>query len=248
MSLSDPTEYDATAIIRFVDDNDDLVSQHHGLIAAYGWALFSSGRIEEAKRINDDLMVRRSDLQDSILDINIAIVSGNWDHMSVVVEREWSKRDAHDGPTLIHLASLASGSASTPERALTLARLATERAPDDAMILSAAFWLYCRMGCERDADPEWLKRAADLSSPDEGPLWRTDLKDAVERWLPRRRDVVQEAERKWLGGEIPLAVACGDVQRLAGADARPYSEYQPRLLRRQEARSDSDHIRRSEPG
>ena len=206
-SLSDPSDYDSAEIISFVEGNLDLVSQHDDLKAAHSLALFRAGRLEESRRINEDLVGRRADLYDSLLDINIAIVSGDWDRIPVIVDREWSRRDSHDGPTLIYFASLASGGASGPDRALGLARLATEKAPSDAKVLSAAFWLYCRLGRERDADPEWLKRAADLSSPDEGPLWRVDLEDAVERWFPRRRDVVKEVERKWLGGEIPLSVA-----------------------------------------
>ena len=206
-SLSYRPDYDYASIIRFLESNRDLLSRHDDLKAAYGLALFHGGRIEESKRINDDLIGRRADLYDSLLDINIAIVSGDWDRVPVVIDREWSKRDSHDGATLMHLASLASGGASAPDRVLALARLATEKAPGDARILSAAFWLHCRLGHERDADPEWLSRAADLSTSDEGPLWRVDLKEAVERWFPQRQGLVREVERKWLGGEIPLAVA-----------------------------------------
>ena len=206
-SLSGPADYDYAAIVRFLESNRDLVSRDDDLKAAYGSALFHGGRIEEAKCINDDLVGQRSDLYDALLDINIAVVSGDWDRIPSVVDREWSKRDSHDGATLMHLASLASGGASAPDRVLALARLATEKAPGDASILFAAFWLHCRLGHERDADPEWLSRAADLSTSDEGPLWRVDLKEAVERWFPRRQDLIREVERKWLGGEIPLAVA-----------------------------------------
>ena len=206
-SLSGPEDYDYAAIIRYLENNSDLLSRRDDLRAAYGLALFHGGRIEEAKRINDDLIRRRADLYDSLLDINIAIAFGDWDHIPVVIDREWSKRDSHNGATLMHLASLASGGASAPDRALALARLATEKAPGDPRILSAAFWLHCRLGREQEADPEWLSRAADLSSADDGPLWRVDVKEAVERWIPRRQDLVREVERKWLGGEIPLAVA-----------------------------------------
>ena len=206
-ALTESSAYDYSEVVHFLELNRDLLPRLDDLNAAYGWALFHAGRIGDAKRINDNLVRRRADLYDSLLAINIAIVSGDWDHVTVVVDREWPRRDSHDGKTLMHLASLASGRVSDPDRVLALAQLATKKAPDDARILSAAFWLYCKLGQERAADPEWLNRAADLSTTDEGPLWRFDLTDVVERWLPRRQELVREVERKWLGGEIPLAVA-----------------------------------------
>ena len=50
-------------------------------------------------------------------------------------------------------------------------------------------------------------RASELSSSDEGPLWRVDLKDIVNDLFPKRRGLVQEVERRWLAGEIPMYMA-----------------------------------------
>ena len=36
----------------------------------------------------------------------------------------------------------------------------------------------------------------ELSSTDEGPLWRVDLQDLVAEWVPKRRDHLREVERK----------------------------------------------------
>ena len=205
--LGGPPHFDYMGVTGFIDSNPDLVSDSDDLYAGYGRALYLAGRIQKAKQVNDELLDRREDLSDSLLDGNIAIASGDWDRVAVVVDREWTRRDSHDGATLMHLACLASQVSKSPDRALEFARLATVRAPDDARVLAAAFWLYFKLDRERQVDHRWLKRAADLSSPDEGPLWRVDLQDAIERLFPRRRDVVRDVERKWLGGDIPISVA-----------------------------------------
>ena len=205
--LGGSPHFDYIGVIGFIDSNPDLVSDSDDLYAGYCRALYLAGRIQKAKQVNDELLDRREDLSDSLLDGNIAIAAGDWDRVAVVVDREWTRRDSHDGATLMHLACLASQVGKSPDRALEFARLATMRAPDDARVLAAAFWLYFKLDRERQVDSRWLERAVDLSSADDGPLWRVDLQDAIERLFPRRRDVVRDAERKWLGGDIPISVA-----------------------------------------
>ena len=51
-----------------------------------------------------------------------------------------------------------------------------------------------------EADPNWLARASELSSPDEGPLQRVALQDLVTKWLPEHQEHLREVERKWLKG------------------------------------------------
>ena len=205
--LGTSPHFDYVQIIDFMESNRDLVAHSEEFSAAYGRALYLVGRVRDAKKVNQRLLHQRKDWSDSLLEANVAIVSGDWDRVPVVVDREWSRRESHDGTTLMYLACLASQPIASSDRALELARLATVKAPNDASVLAAAFWLYFRLGHEKQADYRWLKRAADLSSPEEGPLWHVDPKDFVERLFPRRRDVVQEVERKWLNGELPLSVA-----------------------------------------
>ena len=205
--LGTSPHFDFARIIDFIESNQDLVAHSDELGAAYGRALYLVGRVHDANQVNQRLLDRREDSSDSLLEANVAVVSGDWDRIPVVVDREWSRRNSHDGTTLMYLACLATQSITSPDRALELARLATVKAPNDASVLAGAFWLYFRLGREKQADYRWLKRAAELSSPEEGPLWYVDPKDFVERLLPRRRDVVREVERKWLDGELPMSVA-----------------------------------------
>ena len=82
-----------------------------------------------------------------------------------------------------------------------------EKAPDNPVILAAAYWLHFQLGRDDEADPNWLARASELSSHEEGPLQRVTLQDLVTEWLPKREEYVREVERKWLKGEIPIVLA-----------------------------------------
>ena len=208
-SLSAPSFFDHDAVIEFLDDNADLVVESDGLKAVKAWALFQAGRIQDAKTVNDNLLSSRTNQDDFNLDINIAVSSGHWEHVSAAIDREWPRRDSHTPTVLIRSAYLAGQRGLEPDRALELARLAAEKAPDDPGILAAAYWLYFKLGLDGEADPKWLLRASELSSTQEGPVWCVDLKDVVNDFFPKRRDLLQEVERKWFCGEIPLSMAAG---------------------------------------
>ena len=187
--------------------NADLVTESSELKSAKAWALFRAGRLQDAKAINDDLLSCRTDQDDVHLDINIPVASGHWEHVVAVIEREWPRRQSYDPAALMSWAYLSGQEERQPDRALQLASLAADKAPDDPHILTAAYGLYFKLGRDSEADPKWLERAFELSSTEEGPLWRVHPKDAVNEWFPRRRSVLQEVGRQWLRGELPVSIA-----------------------------------------
>ena len=207
--LGIPPFFDQQAIIEFLEAYPDILGQSDDLKAEKAWALFHMGRFAESKKINDEVLTQRTNQNDLHLDINLAVFSGDWERLGATVAREWPRRDTHDSETLMSLARLVGQQGQAPDRALRLARLATEKAPDDPRILAAAYWLHLRLGRDGEADPDWLARATEFSSTDEGPLWRVDLRDVVVQWLPKRQEHLREVERKWLSGEIPMGLAAG---------------------------------------
>ena len=142
-----------------------------------------------------------------VLDINLAVASGNWERLPAIVEREWPRRDDHNAETLLSLAQVAAHQGRSPERALALANLAAGKAPDDPRILVASHWLHFQLGCDDDADPGRLARALELSSADHGPVWSSDFRTFVTEWMPQHRERLAKIEQKWLAGEIPNGVA-----------------------------------------
>ena len=205
--LSDPSFFDHDAIIGFLDANPAVLEQSDDLKRAKAWALFHAGRFQESKQINDVLLSKRENRYDLHLDVNIAVSSGDWERLAVIVDREWPRRDSHDPETLMTLAQRAGQGTQNADRALGLAKLAAEKAEDDPKVLAAVWFLYIRLGRDGDVNPDWFVRASELSSADEGPLWSTNLQGVVTDWLPKRREYQREVNQKLLNGEIPINLA-----------------------------------------
>ena len=194
-------------IVELLDSNADLVERSLDLKAANAWALFHSGRLSDARELNNQLRNSPHAANSLDLDINIAVASGDWERLPAIVEREWSRRDEHAAETLVSLAQIAAHQGPSPGRALMLAKLAAEKSPDDPHVLAASYWLHFQLGRDEEADRNWLSHAFELSSADDGPLWSVDFRTVVTKWMPERRERLVEIEEKWLGGEIPTGIA-----------------------------------------
>ena len=205
--LADRPFFDYGRIIQFLDSYSDLVAQSAELISARAWALFHAGQLSSAKEVNQQRSTGPDAADALILDINIALASGDWEHLVTIVEREWPRRHEHDAKILVSLGHLAGRQGGSPDRALALARLAANKAPDNADVLMATYQLHFQLGRDEDADPNWLGRALELSSADEGPVWSADFRTVVTDWMPKRREQLLEIEQKWIAGEIPTGIA-----------------------------------------
>ena len=205
--LSDRPFFNHRRVVEFLDINSDLVKQSLDLKIAKAWALFHIGRLSDAQELNDQLLSDPQATHALSLDINIAVVSGEWERLPAIVAREWPRRDGHTAETLLTLAQVAGHQGRSPDQALTLAKLAANQAPDDARVLAASYWLHFQLGRDEEANPTWLSRAFELSSADDGPLWSVDFRTVVTKWMPERRERLAKIEEKWLGGGIPTGIA-----------------------------------------
>ena len=210
--LSSPPFFDHDRVVKFLEANPDLVVQSPDLQCAKAWALFATGRLSDARELNESLRETAQQAGNVLaLDINIAVASGDWESLPAIVDREWPKRNTHDAETLVRLAQIAGHQSHSPARALALARLAADKAPDKATdnphVLSAAFHLHFQFDREEEADPDWLKSAVQHSSTDDGPVWSIDLQTIVTEWMPKRREQLAEIEQRWLAGKIPAGIA-----------------------------------------
>ena len=207
--LGDQSSFDHESILEFFNGHTDIVEQSDDLKEVKAFALFYAGRFQEAKQVNDTLLNSRDLINDRYLDINIAICSGDWEHVVTIIERAWPQRDTYEPNFLMSLAQLAGQQDKTPQRALELAQLATKKAPNDPYILASAYGLHYQLGHEDEVNPDWLNRATVLSSGDDGPLWRVDMKKIVTDLIPKRQEHLYEIENMWSGGELPTSVAVG---------------------------------------
>ena len=206
-SLGGPLSFDHDAIIEFLEANADILAQSDDLKAAKAKSLFRAGRYGDASRVNNGLIAARSRREDMDLGIRIAVFSGDWERTVEIFDQEWYRRDAHDAETLIELAKLATQVNGHSGRVLELAKLAARKAPDDPKVLIAAYGLHFRLGRDDEVDPHWLLHASELSSVEDGPVWRRDVKELLNDWLPRRHDFLREVGRQWLRGELTTGYA-----------------------------------------
>jgi len=197
---------DQTDVLTFLNANQDLVDREPGLQSAKAWALFETGRHEEAKEINELLRSTRREDSDLHLEINLALQVGAWEQFPGIVEREWPRRNEHSPDILIRLATLAAAADVTSDRAFELAKLAVDKASDDPHVLTAAITLVHRLGREGEYLRDWFSRAVALSSA-EGPITVFDDRSLVEDWLPAHKEQTLSIERNLLQGMIPLHFA-----------------------------------------
>ncbi len=206
-SLADPSFFDHEAIIQFLDENESLLVQSEQLRSTKISALYHAGRYADAKIVNDVSKQQKLTPENLHCDLRIAIASGEWERIGGILNDAWKLRDDHDAYALVSLAHIAGQHGQTRERALQFLQLAVEKAPADPKILAAAYWQHFQLGYDDEVDPEWLSKAAELSSGDGGPIWSVSLSDIANEWLPKRRDRLKEVERKWFHGEIPIHLA-----------------------------------------
>ena len=199
--------FDHRRILEVLESNADLVAQSPELQSTKAWALFQNGQFSAARVVNDGLLDGPEAGNAFALDFNIAMGSGDWERLPAIAEREWPRGQEHNPETLLILAQVAGRQGRSPDRALSLARLAAEKAPDDPRVLAVAFDLHFRFGRDEEADPDWLARAFEKSSADDGPVWSMDFRTVVTEWIPQRRERLAEIERRWLDGEIPTGIA-----------------------------------------
>jgi hypothetical protein len=193
-------------VLSFLSKNQDLVEREPDLKSAKAWALFTSGRPDEAKEICDSLLLMRKEASDLHLEINLALQTGSWEHFPAIVEREWARRDEHSPEILLRLADLAAAVDVTSERAFELVGLAAAKGSDSPHVLTAAIERAYRLGREGEYLREWISRAVALSSG-EGPLIAVDFRTMVEEWMPAQREQTRTVEENLIHGSVPLHLA-----------------------------------------
>ena len=194
------------AALDFLNLIPDLVLADNDLQALKAQTLFTAGRFEEAKAINDVLLRGRNSWRDTELDVYLALHLGEWERLTAILDAEWENRDERDASTLLQLAHLAAESGAADERAIDLGRLAMERAGDDAGILLGTYILHVRLGREDMVEPSWLSKAAAESAPT-GPVRPVSLDALVGDVLPKRRAYIDEVNKHLAAGRLAISVA-----------------------------------------
>jgi hypothetical protein len=187
-----------------------LAERDEHLARNFGWQLFQTGRLREAKNISEGLRQRTPPARDLQLEIAIAIESGEWESLATPLAAFLDNVEQHSGLELIRAAHIAQ--ASGQGLMMDLLKAAVAKEEQDPNVWLGAYTLIIEEGLE-DETPEshqWFQRALALSGKD-GPIQRFELKELLpqqQEWNQRTRSIADSIVR----GEVPLIIAAAGLR------------------------------------
>ena len=191
-------------IVCFLNGNSCLMEQSKTLKYYYAWALYDEGEFMQALSVLTEFGDERDDQNFRTLKIHLGISTGDWNSIAEIIAYEHSQREHQNAQELLKTAKLALHLGSPYARDLLFS--AAEKAGDDPVILSSAYFLASIAGAEDDeAVVQWLNKAAALSG-ENGPIQMISMKDIFDRkpeWDRRE----SETWRLLTNGVIPLFLA-----------------------------------------
>ena len=198
------------ALVDFLRENIDLLSQSKHLRMSYAWGLYHEGAFLESRAVLAELRDEVGSTNYRALQVNLGIATGDWASLFAYVADEYRNRDNRSAQDLIGVARLALHLGSTQAKDLVFA--AAAKADDDSAVLVAAYVIATSAGWENNPQVfHWLEKAAE-SSGDDGPLQRMSLKDILDR-KPQWDRRESETWRLLAQGQIPIFLAAQSLNR-----------------------------------
>ena len=220
-------------ILTCIDEHRDLIVprtvEGDELLFYKGLALFGLGRFAEAEEIVTNVAKSSRDPNAISLEINIALRTGQWEHFTSIVDREFPRLQEFSAPLLLQMASVVAD--WDQDRAMKIVHIAAEKEPENGEIQANAYGLAARIGRDMDATTS-LERMIRLAQQGKGPVRRVTLQEIVET-LPTHAEQRREWEQKYITGEISLHQAAISLnmpvaQPLVGEFLRNENETDPR--------------------
>jgi len=198
------------ALVDFLNENIDLLSQSKRLRMSYAWGLYNEGRFLESCAALANLSDEAGSPNYRALQVNLGIATGDWASLFAYIAAEYQNRHDRSAQDLIGAAQLALHLGSPQAKDLVFE--AATKANDDPAVLATAYFTATSAGWEDDPQVfQWLERAAELSGKD-GPIQRMSLKDILDR-KPEWDRHASEAWRLLAQGQIPIFIAAQSLNR-----------------------------------
>ena len=200
-------------LIKLADDFPEFSTRSRAFATTLAWAYYRSGDLVAAKAILRKLQASRDDPNDRALALNIAVASGDWSTLSVIVESEWERRAERTAKELLRAGQLAQRIGSFA-RSQDLIRQAAATADSDPEVLIGCYGAATTGGWENDpVTSQWFQTAIQASTGD-GPVKAVSIRELVEMqpsWNERQN-------RTWdhlISGRMPMFGAAAGTQQLA---------------------------------
>jgi hypothetical protein len=196
--------------VSLLTEHSEFVALSDSLLSLLAWSLYWLGELKQATALLATLKQKRDEQNDRNLSLNLAIASGDWNSLSVLVEQEWDRREKRTADELLRAGQLAQQLGSS--RAKQLVQEAARVADGDPAILLGSYSAAVSGGWEDSLEVyQWLAKAAALSGSD-GPVHQVTLQDLIDRqpdWQ-RRETHLWELLQK---GDAPIFVTAHLLNR-----------------------------------
>lgn len=198
------------ALVSFLKEYHELLSQSSHLRMSYAWGLYHEGEFLDCRKLLAEIGDDLDDPNYRTLQIELGIASGDWASLSDYINNEYRDRENRNAHELIEAAQLALRIGSPHAKDLLF--LAASKANENPGILSTAYFTATGAGWEDDPQvAKWLEQAVKLSG-DEGPIQKMSLQDVLDQkpeWDRRE----SETWRMLAQGQIPIFVAAQSFNR-----------------------------------
>lgn len=192
-------------IIEILQKHSDFCNRSLSLRHYYCSSLYHEGDFLAAKEEMEKLADGIDDQGFRMLRVKIGIALGDWDLLVRFLTDEYRSRANRSAQELMAAAQLGHDLGAPIWKELRLE--AVKKADGDAALLANAYFMSVKDGREDEVEPvQWLHKAVELSSENNGPFQSKSLQEVVAL-LPEWNSRASEVWEKLRCGEIPMYLA-----------------------------------------
>lgn len=176
----------------------------------FAWSLYEIGALTRCVEVAEGALSREYDLELTRILTNAYIAKGDWEKLPKQIEESWDRRAETSAQELLQAAHLAQVTGHSRERELV--KTAVSKSETDGFAFAGAYFLAIKGGWEESEKvAEWLQKAISLSD-DNGPMYRADLREMVDKqldWNQHARQTVDALR----SAQSPIFVAADALNR-----------------------------------
>lgn len=192
-------------IIEILQEHSDICNRSFRLRFYHCLSLFHEGFFLTAKEEMEKLADSMDDQAFRMLQVKIGLALGDWDLLLRFLSDEYRSRTNRSAQDLMVAAQLGHDLGAPGWKELRLEAL--KKADGDATLLASAYIMAVKDGLEDEVEAvEWLHKAVELSSEENGPIQSKSLQELVAL-LPEWDRRASEVREKLRCGEIPIYLA-----------------------------------------
>jgi hypothetical protein len=84
---------DYEGVRSLLSENSGFLALSDTLLSLFAWSLYWLGDLKQSSENLDKLKQKRDDGNDRSLTLSLAIASGDWNSLNILVETEWDRRE-----------------------------------------------------------------------------------------------------------------------------------------------------------